>query len=80
MSGHTSWHEIKRGSGGWHPVAGDDQALHWFVGTTQPRWWLKAQCGAGPAVGTSERDARFEACATCLPGEREDVEGIHTDV
>jgi hypothetical protein len=83
VSGHSKWSDIKRQrgvSGGWHPVAGDDQVRHWFTDTVKPPWWLPAKCGKGPAVGKSDSDSRLGYCDVCMPVEPEDledVEGIH---
>lgn len=68
MTGHRPFSEIRRGpAGSWNRAAGDDQHLHHFADTSQPQWWRQADCGAGPAVGKSETDARLEVCPTCLP-------------
>ncbi len=81
MSGHRPFSEIRRGPpGSWNRVAGNDQSLHYFPNTSQPEWWRAATCGAGPAIGKTEGDAKLDICSICLPVEAEDfedVEGIH---
>lgn len=81
VSGHRPFSEIRRGPpGSWNRVAGDDRVLHYFADASRPQWWRTAACGAGPAIGKGEGDAKLDICTTCLPVEAEDFEdvgGIH---